>query len=213
VKVWGKSLKMQWSEVKWSEVPRKLWWGYEVERREGHGEMWVHQFMTLRIILMLLFSVEYAYFFIDIDWYKCSCNCIFCSCKCILTVFIVCSVSFIVCVILWSVFCLSVVCYFVWCFIYVLCLIVISLSPGKNTSAAKINSNSNSNNNNNNKTAKQMLWGRWRVFLCISIVVMLWRVYWTTEDKLTISDPLIPWWNTRNSLWQNNVVKLWHFQQ
>jgi hypothetical protein len=29
----------------------------EVEWREGHGEMWVHQFMTLRISLLLLFSV------------------------------------------------------------------------------------------------------------------------------------------------------------
>jgi hypothetical protein len=29
----------------------------EVEQREDHGEMGVHQFMTLRISLLLLFSV------------------------------------------------------------------------------------------------------------------------------------------------------------
>jgi hypothetical protein len=34
----------------------------EEEWREGRGEMWVHQFMTLRISLLLLFSVLYAYF-------------------------------------------------------------------------------------------------------------------------------------------------------
>jgi hypothetical protein len=46
------------SEVKGSEV--RMWRGLkcsEVEWREGYGEMWVHQFMTLRISLLLLFSV------------------------------------------------------------------------------------------------------------------------------------------------------------
>jgi hypothetical protein len=42
-----------------------------------------------------------------------------CSCNCICIVFIMCSVSFIVCVVLCSVFCLSVVCYFVMRVIYV----------------------------------------------------------------------------------------------
>jgi hypothetical protein len=47
-----------------------------------------------------------AYFFININLYNCSCNCIY-------IVFILCSVFFIVCVVLCAVFCLSVVCYFV----------------------------------------------------------------------------------------------------
>jgi hypothetical protein len=34
----------------------------EVVRREGHGEMWVRQFMTLHISLLLVFDVEYIYF-------------------------------------------------------------------------------------------------------------------------------------------------------
>jgi hypothetical protein len=57
---WGKIIQ-KCSEVKWSEVicgedmkGRK--WG-EVELRDGHGELWVHQFMTLSISLLLLFSV------------------------------------------------------------------------------------------------------------------------------------------------------------
>jgi hypothetical protein len=29
----------------------------EEECREGHGDMWVHQFMTLRVSLLLLFSI------------------------------------------------------------------------------------------------------------------------------------------------------------
>jgi hypothetical protein len=72
----GNHQNMKWSEVKWSEVKwnegkwskvkeSKLWWGCvwrvrkcsEVEWRGGHGEMWVHQFMTLHIPLLLLFSV------------------------------------------------------------------------------------------------------------------------------------------------------------
>jgi hypothetical protein len=62
---------LQWSGVKWS----KLWWGCEgyvsemkwsmwrvrkyseVECKEGHDEMWMHQFMKLHISLLLLFSV------------------------------------------------------------------------------------------------------------------------------------------------------------
>jgi hypothetical protein len=55
----------------------------EVECREGHGEMWVHQFMTLSIPLLLVCSVPF----------------IVCSVS-----FIVCSVSFIVCVVLCAVF-------------------------------------------------------------------------------------------------------------
>jgi hypothetical protein len=35
----------------------------------------------------------------------------------------VCSVSFIVCVVLCAVFCLSVVCYFVWCVLFVCCVL------------------------------------------------------------------------------------------
>jgi hypothetical protein len=48
-------------------------------------------------------------------------------------VFIACNVSFIVCVSLCVVFCLSVLCYFVW-YVYfcVLCFIVVPLPPGKN---------------------------------------------------------------------------------
>jgi hypothetical protein len=41
------------AEVKWSEVSKRS----EAEWREGHDEMWMHQFMTLRISLLLLFSV------------------------------------------------------------------------------------------------------------------------------------------------------------
>jgi hypothetical protein len=55
----------------------------------------------------------------------------------------VCSVPFIVCLVLCAVFCLSVVCYFVRCVLFVLCLIVLSLPPGKNTFAIKMNTKSN----------------------------------------------------------------------
>jgi hypothetical protein len=34
----------------------------EVERRGGHGKMRVHQFMTLRTSILLLFRVQYTYF-------------------------------------------------------------------------------------------------------------------------------------------------------
>jgi hypothetical protein len=82
--------------------------------------------MTLHTSLLLLFSVYYAYFFININLYDCSCNCI-----CI--VFIVCSVSFIVCVVLSE--CGVLFC--VMCVICVLCLIVVSLPPGKNPFSVK----------------------------------------------------------------------------
>jgi hypothetical protein len=68
-------------------------------------------------------------FFININLYNC-------SCKCILIVCIVYSVSFVVCVILCAVFCLSVMCYFVWSV-----LLVVALPPGKNPFAVKININ------------------------------------------------------------------------
>jgi hypothetical protein len=35
-----------------------------------------------------------------------------------------CSVSFIACVVLCAVFCLSVVCYFVWCVLFVCCVLL-----------------------------------------------------------------------------------------
>jgi hypothetical protein len=48
-------------QIKWGLKARLLEeldiWKSEVEWREGHGEMWVHQFMTLYISLLLLFSV------------------------------------------------------------------------------------------------------------------------------------------------------------
>jgi hypothetical protein len=55
--------------------------------------------------------------FININLFNCSSNCV-----CI--VFIVCSVPFIVCVVLCAVFCLSVVCYFVWCVLFVCCVLL-----------------------------------------------------------------------------------------
>jgi hypothetical protein len=65
----------------------------------------------------------YQYYFI----YICSCDC------CILdsVVFILCRV-FIVC-------CVWLLCYFVWCVICVLCLIVVPLPPGKTPFPVKIN--------------------------------------------------------------------------
>jgi hypothetical protein len=59
--------------------------------------MWMHQFMTLRISLLLVFSVYSLLIFLNINLFNCSCNCI-----CI--VFIVCGVSLIVCVVLCAVF-------------------------------------------------------------------------------------------------------------
>jgi hypothetical protein len=56
----------------------------------------------------------------------------------IFALFIGCSVSFIVCVVLCAVFCLSVVCYFVWCVLFVCCLIVVQLPPGRNPFSVKI---------------------------------------------------------------------------
>jgi hypothetical protein len=44
---------MKWGEVRWSEDVKRS----EVEWREGHGEMWMYQFITFRISLLLLFSV------------------------------------------------------------------------------------------------------------------------------------------------------------
>jgi hypothetical protein len=61
-----------------------------------------------------------------------------CSCNCICIVFIICSVLFIACVVLSAVFCLSVVCYFVWHVLVVCCVIVVPLPPGKNPFAVKI---------------------------------------------------------------------------
>jgi hypothetical protein len=65
--------EVKWSEVKWSEVNWieiklyeeswivvnmwRLWSGSEVEWMEGHGEVQVQQFLTMRISLLLLFSV------------------------------------------------------------------------------------------------------------------------------------------------------------
>jgi hypothetical protein len=57
-------------------------------------------------------------------WIYCSYNFICCSCNCICIVFIVCSVPFIVCGVLHDVFCLRVMCYFVWCVLYVCCVLL-----------------------------------------------------------------------------------------
>jgi hypothetical protein len=65
-----------------------------------------------------------AYLFFN-NLFNCSCNYFCCSENHICIVFILCSVSFIACVVLCAEFYLSVVCYFV------LCLIVLSLPPGK----------------------------------------------------------------------------------
>jgi hypothetical protein len=89
-------------------------------------------------------SLDVCLFSININLYHCSCNCICDSCNCICIVFIVCSVPFNACVVLCAVFCLSVMCYFVWCVICVLCLIVVSLPPAKSPFAVKL-----SNNNKN----------------------------------------------------------------
>jgi hypothetical protein len=61
---------------------------------------------------------------------------------------VVCSVSFIVRVVLCAVFCLSVVCYFVWC------VIVVPLPPSKNPFAIKIN------NKNNWRKSSSGIWCR-----------------------------------------------------
>jgi hypothetical protein len=61
----------------------------------------------------------FQYVFININLYYCSCNCICCSRNCIFIVFIVCGVSFVVCVVMWAVFCSSVVCYFEWYALFV----------------------------------------------------------------------------------------------
>jgi hypothetical protein len=120
---WGENHpKMQWSEVKRSEAKRsevkwsEVKWSVarmwrvrkcgEAEGRDGHGEVWVHQFMTLSITLLLLYSVYYTYFFNII--YLIVVVVLFVV---VIIVFIVYSVSFIVCVVLCVVFCLSVVCY------------------------------------------------------------------------------------------------------
>jgi hypothetical protein len=48
----------------WSEVSVVGMWRVhkrsEVEWREVHDEMWVHQFITLSVSLLLLFSVKYT---------------------------------------------------------------------------------------------------------------------------------------------------------
>jgi hypothetical protein len=135
------------SEVKWIVV--RMWRVRkcsDVEWSEGHGKMWVHQFMTLRISLLLPFSVEYVYFLLILI-------------KIIVIVFVVVVgvfalyslwvVFFVVCVVLCAVFYLNVVCYFVWCVIYVLCLIyvlcviVVTLPPGKTPFVVKTDNNYN----------------------------------------------------------------------
>jgi hypothetical protein len=70
-------------------------------------------------------------FFININLFNCSYNCI-----CI--VFSVCSVSFILCVVLCAVLCLSVVCYL--CDVCYLCVVssCSTLPPGKNSFAVSI---------------------------------------------------------------------------
>jgi hypothetical protein len=52
-------------------------------------------------------------FLININLFNCSCNCFCCSENHICIVFILSSVSFIASVVLYAVFCLSVLCYFV----------------------------------------------------------------------------------------------------
>jgi hypothetical protein len=57
-------------------------------------------------------------------------------------VFIVCNVSSIVCVALCAVFCLGVVCYFVWYVNFcVLCHVVMRLTPSKNLLPVQLNNN------------------------------------------------------------------------
>jgi hypothetical protein len=111
----------------------------ELEWRESHGEMWVHQFMTLRISLLLFFSVYCSMLiFININLY--SCNCIFCTCNCICIVFIVCScVLYCVCSFVCCVSFEHGVIFCVMCVICVLWLIVVSLPPGKTPFTVKIN--------------------------------------------------------------------------
>jgi hypothetical protein len=109
------------------------------EWRESPGEMWVHHFMTLHISLLLLFSVQYPFLFINSNLHNCSCNCICCSSNYICIAFIVCSVSFIVCIFLCVVLFECGVLFCVMCVICVLWLIVVPLPPGKDTFAVKIN--------------------------------------------------------------------------
>jgi hypothetical protein len=61
-----------------------------------------------------------------------------------------------------AVFCLSVVCYFVW-YVYfcVLCLIVVPLPPDKNPFEVHLNNNNNNNNNNLLTRACYKLWDSW----------------------------------------------------
>jgi hypothetical protein len=37
--------------------------------KEGHGEMWMHQFMTSRISLQLLFSAYHTYFLLTLNYF------------------------------------------------------------------------------------------------------------------------------------------------
>jgi hypothetical protein len=65
----------------------------------------VHQFMILRISLLLLFSVQYAYFLLILFYITVVVIVFVVVVKCIFIVFIVCSVSFTVCVVLCAAFC------------------------------------------------------------------------------------------------------------
>jgi hypothetical protein len=157
-----KCSEVEWSEVKWILVRM---WGVrkcrEVEWWEGHGEMWMHQFMTLRISLLSLFSVQNAYFLL-ILFYITVAVIVFVV---IVVVFPLYSfyvvVFFIVCV-LWFVW--------VWCVILcdvcicVLCLIVVPLPSGKNKFSLKIN------NNKNNKILKQIYVKFDTRDLCITLI-------------------------------------------
>jgi hypothetical protein len=70
----------------------------------SYHEMRVQQFLTTCVCIMLNFVLIVVFF------------------ACIFIVFVVCSVPFVVCEILCAVFCLTVVCYFVW---YAICVIII----------------------------------------------------------------------------------------
>jgi hypothetical protein len=133
----GNHPKIQWSEVKrsWREVNC----GEDVKRalsvvtwNEGKVMVKCECISSWHYVFHYCYCSVYSIFiFIIINLFNCIYNCICCSCNCSRILFIVYGVSFIVCVVLWLYFCLSVVCYFVWCVLFVLCLIVVPLPPGK----------------------------------------------------------------------------------
>jgi hypothetical protein len=151
---------MQWSEVKWSEVKwSEVKWS-EVKWREGKGRegkgrevkgsklWWLGCERCLSVVKSNGGKIKVKCGCVS-SWHSvfhyCYClvygvivlnflliNLLIYSCNSIWIVFIVCGVFFIICVDLCAVFCLSVVCYFVWCVLFVYCPIVVLLPPGRN---------------------------------------------------------------------------------